>query len=702
MKKFFVLTIFLTQLAFGQWFWQNPLPQNNNLKAVKYITSTFVLAVGDNGAVMKSTDGGSTWTKLLAPKNPGVVGETTNPLSSISFINENTGWIVGDYSIFKTIDGGNTWQLQSLGINRDMNAIFFVDENIGYVGGNNGELYKTTNGGANWTKQDLGTGVGTISSIYFINATTGWIAGDLLIARTTDGSTWISAGSITGKHYNIHFIDANNGFSIGQYGTFFKSTNGGETWTKKTFPSTSVSLYGAFFKDVNTGIVVCGQWNPNGSNKGYIYRTTNGGTSWTEISAGLFEQLNGVAFIDANTGIAVGDVGRIMKTTNGGLNWSSISSGFTSYINSSHFIDSNTGYIVGGVGDYDGVVYKTTDGGTTWLKKQSGEMPSVKSVYFIDANTGWIGVQNKIYKTTNGGDSWTQQSSSYTSRALTFLDANVGISANANSISRTIDGGTTWSKVADYDCNSVFFISSLVGYCTGFNSATYKTTDGGATWALLTGSPKGNYVFFVNNDVGFVAGSGMWKTTNGGTSWVKQTIEVVVLSVFFFDTNKGIAVGTEGQVWNTTNGGTNWARTWPTVMCDLNKVHFVSPTTGWIVGQYGTILKSTSGGATWIKQEESVPEQYVLYQNYPNPFNPSTVISWQLEVGGQVTLKVYDVLGNEVATLVNEIQSAGIHRVEFQSAVGSRQLASGIYFYQLRSSYGGGNFVQTKKFILLK
>ncbi|MFA5804767.1 MAG: YCF48-related protein [Melioribacteraceae bacterium] len=694
MKKIFIITIFLTQAALGQWFWQNPLPQNNNLKAVKYLTSTFVLAVGDNGAVLKSTNGGSTWIKLPAPKNPGIVGETTNPLSSISFINENTGWIVGDYSIFKTVDGGNTWQLQSLGINRDMNAVFFVDANTGYVGGNNGELYKTTDGGSNWTKQNVGTGIGTISSIYFINATTGWIAGDFLIARTTDGSTWTSSGTFTGKHYNIHFIDANNGFSVGQYGTFFKSNNGGVSWTKITFPSTTISLYGAFFKDVNTGIVVGGEWNPNGSNKGYIYRTTNGGTSWTEISVGLIEQLNGVAFIDANTGIAVGDAGRIMKTTNGGLNWSAISSGFTTHINSSHFIDSNTGYVVGGVGNYDGVIYKTTDGGTTWLKKQSGELPSMKSVYFINANTGWVGGSSAIYKTTNGGDAWTKQSSSYTSMSLVFLNSNIGISANYMNISRTSDGGTTWNKVADYDCNSVFFVSSTVGYCTGFNSATYKTIDGGVTWTLLTGSPKGNWVYFVNSDVGFVAGSGMWKTTNGGTTWVKQTIELVVLSVFFFDTNKGIAVGTEGQVWNTTNGGLNWTRTWPTVMCDLNKVHFVSPTTGWIVGQYGTILKSTTGGTTWIQKEESLPLHYTLFQNYPNPFNPITTIRFSIPKQDFISLKIYDLLGREVEALVDKEFSAGTYEVKWNA----EKYTSGVYICKISAD----NFNQTRKVLLLK
>ncbi|MFA6980633.1 MAG: two-component regulator propeller domain-containing protein [Ignavibacteriaceae bacterium] len=94
----------------------------------------------------------------------------------------------------------------------------------------------------------------------------------------------------------------------------------------------------------------------------------------------------------------------------------------------------------------------------------------------------------------------------------------------------------------------------------------------------------------------------------------------------------------------------------------------------------------------------NLPNEFELSQNYPNPFNPSTIISWQLAVGSYVTLKVYDVLGNEVATLVNENQSVGIHQVEFQSAVGSQQLACGIYFYQLRA----GNFVQTRKMIVLK
>jgi len=92
--------------------------------------------------------------------------------------------------------------------------------------------------------------------------------------------------------------------------------------------------------------------------------------------------------------------------------------------------------------------------------------------------------------------------------------------------------------------------------------------------------------------------------------------------------------------------------------------------------------------------EGDLPEQFRLEQNYPNPFNPSTKISWQSPVGSWQTLKVYDVLGNEVSTLVDEYKPAGKYEVEFDAS----PLTSGVYFYQLNA----GEFIQTKKMILLK
>jgi hypothetical protein len=89
-----------------------------------------------------------------------------------------------------------------------------------------------------------------------------------------------------------------------------------------------------------------------------------------------------------------------------------------------------------------------------------------------------------------------------------------------------------------------------------------------------------------------------------------------------------------------------------------------------------------------------IPNEFSLSQNYPNPFNPSTVISYQLPVTSNVTFKVYDILGNEIATLVNEEKPAGSYKVNFNAS----GLSSGIYFYQLKTD----SFIETRKMILIK
>jgi hypothetical protein len=106
----------------------------------------------------------------------------------------------------------------------------------------------------------------------------------------------------------------------------------------------------------------------------------------------------------------------------------------------------------------------------------------------------------------------------------------------------------------------------------------------------------------------------------------------------------------------------------------------------------------TYGPITAIDEELSSLNSYYISDNYPNPFNPSTVISYLLPVSSDVTLKVYDILGNEIAIVVNEYKPAGSYEVEFNTLSINHHPSSGIYFYRLQA----GNFVETKKMILLK
>jgi hypothetical protein len=156
-----------------------------------------------------------------------------------------------------------------------------------------------------------------------------------------------------------------------------------------------------------------------------------------------------------------------------------------------------------------------------------------------------------------------------------------------------------------------------------------------------------------------------------------------------------------GRIKRTNDGGVTWVNQYTLPLSFLTDIYFVDHINGWAVGGNGTILHTTNGGVTFIEEEENnlaQPKQFLLQQNYPNPFNPSTVISYQLPAAGEVTLKVYDVLGREVVTLVNEYKNVGNYEVEFKSTVGSRQLANGVYFYRLQV----GDYVETKKMILLK
>jgi peptidoglycan/xylan/chitin deacetylase (PgdA/CDA1 family) len=113
----------------------------------------------------------------------------------------------------------------------------------------------------------------------------------------------------------------------------------------------------------------------------------------------------------------------------------------------------------------------------------------------------------------------------------------------------------------------------------------------------------------------------------------------------------------------------------------------------------GGIASFTKLNITGIEDEQVQPLAFELYQNYPNPFNPLTVIRYQLSVNSYVTLRVYDALGKEIATLVNDYKQAGSYQIEFNVAEVARpEIASGVYFYQLRA----GNYTTVKKMILLR
>jgi hypothetical protein len=196
------------------------------------------------------------------------------------------------------------------------------------------------------------------------------------------------------------------------------------------------------------------------------------------------------------------------------------------------------------------------------------------------------------------------------------------------------------------------------------------------------------------------------KTTDGGASW-SDTILVESGHVLFSvkpqrGSNNLLALGYTGdgnnpRAWWSTNGGGTWGSVYsetPDDGSDFRNAAFVSPQLAYVVGLYKAMKFFPPGSTDVPIQTSGIPEAYRLGQNYPNPFNPSTTIEYAIPRAGLVQLKVYDMLGREVATLVDQEQSAGTYTIRFDA----RSLASGIYYYALKS----GTFAGTKSLVLVK
>ena len=301
-----------------------------------------VLLVAAAGAVLTPSiaSAANAWTRQSSP-----VGST---LHSVTFIDANTGWALGEDCVLHTTNGGATWMQQTIPAgNNKLRSLTFADANTGWVVGY-GSILHTTNGGATWTQQPVPTGSDDLSAVTFADANTGWVVG-------------------------------------GSYMPFIlHTTNGGATWTQQTIPGApTVNLNSVTFIDANTGWAGAGGYPPG---DGTVLHTTNGGQTWTRQHVGLY--LSAVTFTDANTGWAVshfmGGYTGILHTTDGGATWTQQAVPVNMNLRRVTFTDANTGWAVG-----SGILH-TTNGGATWtLETDPDTINNLSSVTFTDANHGW-------------------------------------------------------------------------------------------------------------------------------------------------------------------------------------------------------------------------------------------------------------------------------------------------------------------------
>ena len=387
---------------------------------------------------------------------------------------------------------------------------------------------------------------------------------------------------------------------------------------------------------------------------------------------------------------------------------------------------------------------KTTNGGEDWICDTIHTAEGTfNTICALDANTAYVSVKNtdvpgKIYKTTDGGDNWSEQNTAFTvineaPLFIHFFDMNYGVSigvkqGNYFEIFTTSDAGNNWIKVPetlmpmlspdeDILCDDYASAGSSIWILTS-GSRIFRSTDKGQSWISLN-SPQsftGCYpnIAFENENTGLLLANSdsPWKTINGGLDWLalpyNEDFSLRYICYVPGSAASYMLSSLYGSMY-TLDCGNTYTIIDSSGHLDLD---FSTPTTGWANGiQFGAIYK-WAGQPLPVKESYKPVSEFALEQNYPNPFNPTTTIKFSIPKETPVNLSIYNILGEQVKELKNEVMKPGYYEVEFSAKGGSAsggnasQLASGVYFYRIKagdpSTSSGQVFIQTKKMILLK
>ncbi len=636
------------------------IPANNGFpKSVAFsfavIGNNLFAATGDG--VYMSTDKGTNWASATS----GLPGADITALAANGDSLFAADW---DSPVFLTTDLGISWKMicDSLPSNWAY-ALAAEDTSVYVLDGEH--IYAVTGNGATWHEVD--TGLPSVSVLTLRGQHLYAGTGSGLFVSNNGGASW---GLIHGSSsWNV------SGLAFGAYGSFcmtkdtvYVSHDSCSTWTYAgTFKGPRVDA----FASIGDTLLV-------GTNAGGIFRSTDSGNSWEPRN-------NAFPYLPINSLVASG--AEVFAATNSG-------------------------------------VYRTTDDGNTWEALDKGMTDLyVRSMTQVSApNSGasnlFAATSGNLYISTDQGEQW---------RSLTYQGNPMGgVSAFAVNGTVVVTGWSGTAQPRDQNVGGIY-----ISYDRGQTWERKGTVTGGPSVVLLAFASSKLFAGVVGGWYGYTT-VGLYVSPDTGVTWSETdssldcasagAIAVVDSSIYF------------GSSCGTLSRSTDWGRTWTLVSNNLDVIealvasggNLFAGTFNWGLYRIRTVndsvahitdhnvtcltlsntdlIEGTYNSGVWrcpLSEIVSVhtrgaqpPGAFLLQQNYPNPFNPSTVISYRLPVSADVTLKVFDVLGREVETLIQEHQSAGVHSVRFNAS----NLPSGVYLYRLQA----GNYSDTKKLLLLK
>jgi photosystem II stability/assembly factor-like uncharacterized protein len=394
-------------------------------------------------------------------------------------------------------------------------------------------------------------------------------------------------------------------------------------------------------------------------------------SQWSEQTSGQTTALYSISAVDDNIAWIGGAGGKVLRTTNGGTTWTSVGGGAIGAADVYNIFAINDQTALCTTSPAATFVYRTSNAGATWTQVFTQTGGFMDAIWMTSATNGFmygdpVGTRWSLWKTSNGGVNWD----------------------STGLYQAQVSGEAGWNNAMYVSGTSIYFGTNAV--------RLYYSSNNGSNWITQTTPVLNQYAIWFNSSTsGLSGGTGINSTTNGGTNWTVLTAPGTgnVAGITGVGTNYWFVRQATG-IYRTTNNGTSWTTEYTAPAG--NFLHIAKARSGnrlWAVRQNGGISKSD--GLVGINPVSiEIPSSFSLDQNYPNPFNPSTTFRFNVPSASQVSLKIYDMLGNEISTVVNENLQAGIYEVKFDAS----SISSGVYFYSLETN----GFKETKKMLLVK
>lgn len=608
-----------------------------DLESITWVDENLGFSVGEN-LIIKTTDGGISWEEIPI--------KFEGKLLDVAFWDESTGVAVGENGfILRTVDSGSNWNQVSSGSTHHLNSLTISSSNKVLATSEGGEILVSTNKGESWLKLTSGTNM-PLNDITFVNSDTAYSVGNQgLILRTySGGDQWVPLNSGLNTNLNgIAFSTSLIGYAVGDEGNIIKTLDGGETWLVQVSPVTTALKKVEVSTIDNRIVTVVGDLATalRSTNSGATFGKANlGATNTRNLSALAFKPMSNLVYV-------IGQDGYMLSSTNAGSSYTQRLAGIRNNFSGIDFKTDRAGHITG----QRGAAYATGNGATSLVFRPLPEEIDIVGMDFWNTSFGYMGAgDGKIFRTGNSGSSWVPvpaQTSETITGFFLFAPSVIYITGTDGYIARSFDSGSTWDAAGiqtntDENLRDITFFDFQVGFAMG-NNGQISWSNGGNTWENLPKltSENLNALSKLDSSTAVIVGDKgvILKSEDMAKTWRK--IEVPFTENFnavdFWDEYLGFISADNGLVLQTKDGGESWVQIPSGTVRNLTGISVGTPTVAFAVGDDGTVLRYECIPPTELSEISGENKVCLTTVNYSITDSgiPGAQLVWRVD-GGEV------------------------------------------------------------------